>query len=786
MTDDELLALIEREEANCISHYASVLSEQRRKAMDYYYGKPYGNEVEGRSAVVTTEVREAVEDILPALVSIFMHSDEIVRFEAQNPNDEEAAQQATDFAHWVFSRVNNGFLSLYCLFKDALLQKNGYCKVYWEDYEDHAQETYQGLNALDMQILSQDPELELVNSTQYPDPNAQPIPGVDQVAPVLFDAIFKRTKKHGRICIDPCPPEEILVSREAPNELGKARFVEHRTLKSISELRKMGYDVTDEIADYAPQADFNLERVARMSYDDALAYRFDEAQADKTMRQVWLCEAYIKTDFDGDGIAELRKVTKVGKTILDNVEFDSLPVIGGTAVLMPHKHYGLSLYDLMGEYQLLKSTVVRQLLDNAYVANNGRMEVLDGMVNMSDLLTARPNGIVRVKALGAVKRIDNPLLGAPFYNLLDYLDKSIAKRIGATGFPNAVDPDAINAKAAYHDNLKEAAMERVNLMARILAEGPVKEIFWKIIELYSKHQDKPLMAKLRGKWVQVDPREWKNKFDMQVTVGIGTGSQTQVLNGAMAVMNIQAGMAQNGLMGVTLSPENVYSAAKEVAKVFFPRKAELFFSKPGDLPPPQPEPNIDLMKVQVAAQKAAMGNKQKYDKMMLDYQLAMKAMGIEVAGMLNQNVQQARDMQHEHVQNSLDRGMDHAMHKDDLHHETRMSLQEQKQEETANAAAADVSPNTAMMAVAQALQNVQQSQAEGSMAQAQAIQQGQAALAQGLQELSQAHGASNQMNAQAMSELAAALHALANKPSPRGYKAVRDEKGNLSGSEAVY
>ena len=128
MSDDELLSLVEQEEANCLSSSSGALAEQRREAMQFYYGQPYGDEIEGRSQVVTTEVRDAVEEIMPALMKIFTSSDDVVRFEPQNMDDEPVAEQATDYINYIFSRVNNGFQSLYCLFKDALLQKNGYLK----------------------------------------------------------------------------------------------------------------------------------------------------------------------------------------------------------------------------------------------------------------------------------------------------------------------------------------------------------------------------------------------------------------------------------------------------------------------------------------------------------------------------------------------------------------------------------------------------------------------------------------------------------------------------------
>lgn len=676
MTEDELLGHVEREEANCIVHFTSLLQEQRRKAMAYYYGQPYGNEIEGRSQVVTTEVKDAVEGILPSLMAIFASATEIVRCEPNKPGDETGARQASDYLQYVFWEKNPGFLILYCLFKDALLQKNGYAKVYWEDYEDNGQETYEGLNDMEFQSLMADPELELKEHTDTPDPQAAQqmtqagmLPGVHAPVPMLHDAVFRRSRKYGKTCIEPCPPEEILISREAPNDINKARFVEHRTLRTLSDIREMGYEVDDGLADYAPNADFNLERVERLKYDDALAYRQDNDLSDPANRRVWFCEAYLKVDFNGDGLAELRKVTKVGKTILDNTELDSLPVIGGTAILMPHKHYGLSLYDLINDIQLQKSMVLRQLFDNAYVANNGRMQVLDNMVNMGDLLTARPNGIVRVKTMGAVQRIDNPLLGAPFYNLLEYLDKVKTNRIGATDFPNAVDPDAINAKATFVDHYKQAALERITLMARILAETVVKPLFLKILELEGKHQQKSLMVRLRGKFVEIDPREWENKFTLNVTVGLGSGAQPTQLSGAMAILQAQQQMMMGGLTNV-VTAHNVYAAANELAKSQFPKTADLFFTDPATVPPPQPKPDVNLLKVQLAAQKASMGNKQKYDKMMLDYQLALKAMGIDVlihaTGQAHEAAMQSRDHLNEQHKDTLGHAVDLTMHNQDL------------------------------------------------------------------------------------------------------------------------
>ena len=662
MTNDDLIALLESEEKQCISSTSGALAEQRREALQYYYGQPYGNEIEGRSQVVTTEVKDAIEGILPSLMAIFTSSDEIVRFEPQNPEDDAAAQQATEYINYIFTRNNNGFLTLYCLFKDALLQKNGYAKVYWEDYTDSGIETYENISGLEAAMMLQDSELSL-ESAEVEDANQE----------VYTKLVVRRTKKYGKVCIDPVPPEEILISKETPNDLTKARFVEHRTRRTISKIREMGFDVPDDISDDTPNAEFNEERVERLKFDDADFMRRDSEAPDPATREVWLCEAYLFVDFDGDGHAEYRKVTKIGKTILDNVEFDSLPVVGGTAVLMPHKHYGLSIHDLVGDIQLIKSTITRNLLDNAYVANNGRMVVLDGMVNMDDLLQSRPNGIVRAKAMNAVQRLDNPLLGAPFYNLLEYFDRVKVNRVGSRDYGDAVDPDALNAKAHTAELVNNAAMERIKLMARILAETVVKQIFWKILELTSKHQQKPQMVKLRNEWVQVDPREWKNKFNMTVTVGLGTGSQQVLLNGAMGVMNIQMGMLKAGLGGRTVTEKNIFEAAKKYAKATFPKDADSMFTDPSTLPPPQPQPDPDMVKLQLqdkwkSEQQAHKGQQlqasmmdSERDRMFQAQMEQFKALKEDQKKQMDavlETVKLDREQAHEALQNALDRIVD--------------------------------------------------------------------------------------------------------------------------------
>jgi len=672
LNSDELVSIIEKEEADSIGVTSGELAEQRRKALQYYYGEPYGNEVEGRSAIVTTEVFDAVEGLLPSLLAIFTSADDVVRFEPQTPKDEAAAQQATDYVNYIFSRLNNGFVVLYCFFKDALLQKNGFVKVYWEKYQETEKDTYHGLTDDEFAYLQQE-GLEVLEHTES-------VVNTPLGPMKTHDAKFQKTEEKGRVCIEPVPPEELLISRNTTNDIKNSRFVEHRTRKSISALREMGYDVPSDIADDSG-ANFTLERVQRLQKDDSEPIQ--ETSTEGPGREVWVSEAYIRVDFDDDGIAELRKVTKVGKTILKeykregekagreaNDEVDTIPFVSTTPIMMPHKLFGLSIADVTSDIQLTKSTVTRQLMDNAYNANNGRYAVLEGAVNIDDLLTSRPGGVVRMRVPGAVTRLDTPILGAPTFQLLDYWDRVMDNRIGVSPPSLASDPNLLNAKAHVAEIVRGAAQERVGLIARIFAETGVKDLFWKILELVSKHSNKPQIVRLRDQWVQIDPRDWKNKFDMTVTVGLGTGSQQTVLNGAQMIMTIQEKMAMGGLMGQTVTPKNIYEAAREVSKVVFPKKAGMFFTDPTTVPPPQPKPTPDEMKVQAGLMKAQMTTQQREKQMAVDYKKHQEDLQqerlLKGADIEQERLSQERDIIHEHIQGSMDRGMTHSQHRDTM------------------------------------------------------------------------------------------------------------------------
>jgi hypothetical protein len=538
MDINQLKGILDAEIDNSLGFIETETTDARRKALEYYNREPYGNEVEGRSSIVTGEVAEVVDGALPQLLRIFTASDEMVRFEPKGAGDEEKAKQATEYVNWVLNHDNQGTILFHNWFKDALLQKNGIVKVYWDEQTDVTKEKYEGLNEEELTMLLADPEVEVVSQDMEEVAPA----GVDQMGmpmpPVYSYSIkLKRTKKNGKVIVENVPPEEFLISKKA-RTIADAPFVAHRKLTTRSELVAMGFDKTivDALPAYSDLT-YSEERIARYDRGEMP----DEVSSlDHTMQDVEVMECYIKVDFDGDGIAELRKITYAGKDILDNEEVDFVPFCSICPIPMPHKFFGQSLADRALDIQLIKSTVTRQILDNMYMVNSPRMSAVEGQVNLDDLLTVTANGVIRVKNAGALNPVVVPPTAAQSFPVLQYLDQVQAKRTGINEMSQGLDPNVLqNTTATAVAMVQNAAAGKVEMIARIFAETGIKDLFEKILHLVCKYQDKARIIRLRGRYVTIDPREWVNGFDLSINVGLGTGDKQQQMAMIAAVLQKQ-------------------------------------------------------------------------------------------------------------------------------------------------------------------------------------------------------------------------------------------------------
>ena len=601
LTKERLKALIGQEITNSIGFYGGELSEQRKNALKFYLGEPLGNEVEGQSQVRSQDVLEVVESILPSMMRIFTQGESIVRFEPTGPEDVAYADQASDYINHVFMKDNNGYSILHTMFKDALISKNGFVKYYWKNDKEQKEESYENLSIAEYQALLADNEVEIVEvedtSTELDVENTD-------IMEVTYNVTVKRVKDFGRVVVESVPPESMLVSKTA-NSLDDCNFIAQRVFKTRSELISMGFD--KKIVNELPVADeeiYNTEAVTRRSYDDETMPQ-EYQNIDPLLTRVAVVDCYMKCDYDNDGIAELRHIVVGGSGvnsyhILENEPIEQIPFATVTAIPMPHRFYGLSIYDLIGDVQEIKTTLLRQTLNNAYLQNNARTVVVDGQANIDDLLTSRAGGIVRVKSPGAVSPMAAPNFMREGLAMIDKIDQVREGRSGVSKVQMGLDSETINKShttATSANVMMNASTQRIELYARNFSEG-VKRMFQGILQLVCKYQDQERIIKLRNRFVPMNPREWLDRYNATVQVGLGTGSQDQRLEVLGRVLAVQEKLISAGGMGI-VDPQKIYNTLEKYLENAGYKDASQFFNNPATMPPPQPrqarpDPTVQL------------------------------------------------------------------------------------------------------------------------------------------------------------------------------------------------
>ena len=618
MDDSELQGIITSDLEDAISYIDSDLSPIRAKGTEYYRGDPFGNEEEGRSQVVAMEVRDTVSAMMPSLMRVFFSTENVVEYIPRGPEDVKGAQQATDYANLIFTSDNNGFMTTYALFKDALVRKCGIAKYWWEEEEKVRIEEYSGLDDQTLQILSQEnAEVKIVVS--YPDPSisqemidqvnaqamaaGQPAPQV----PMIHDVQIKRIVKDGRVRIMAVPPEELVIDRRA-RSFEDAALIAHRQMLTVADLISMGYD-EDEVRDNLTSNDLdsNEEFLARQPLNNITG---NNNTTNPMMQRVLYVEAYSRVDYDGDGIPELRKICCMGSgyNIVRNLPASHNPFVDFPCDPEPHTSplESMSIFDITHDLQEIKSEILRNTLDSLAQSIHPRTAIVEGQVNIDDVLNNETGAVIRMRAPGMVQPFNTPFVGQAAFPMLDYVDQIKEDRTGMSKAAMGLNADALQSstKAAVAATIS-ASQGRIELTSRILAEG-MKKLFKGILFLITTHQDKPRMVRLRNEWVQIDPRAWDNSMDVSINIGLGQGDVNERLQGLMMIMQKQEqALSTMGADNPFVTMTQFSRTLRKIVELSGFRDASQYFKDvpEGYMPPQKPErPTPEQVLAQVQAE----------------------------------------------------------------------------------------------------------------------------------------------------------------------------------------
>lgn len=602
LSEDDIRSICSKEIAAAESHIGT-LSGERQRALDYYTGKNLWASKPGQSSVVTRETLETIEWLLPQIIKVFASTDEIVKFEPQGQEDEQAAEQATDFINYIWSRDNPGFLTLHNWAKDSLIGGLGVIKIWWEDETRYRHADLGGLSEMQVTMLTQDAHAQITASTPVQGP-----PGPDGQPTTLYDIRLTYAEPDGRVCIEAVPPEEYLFNPNVKSDTDPGQG--HRRRISQSDLIDAGFDagLVDDLPTADPDDEWG-ERSHRLS-PSALEDPNRDSR-DRASRLIEVTEWYTKIDVNGDGRTEWAKVTLGGTNdgkVLNVEEVDGPPFAVLTPLLMPHRLNGLSISDLVKDLQEIKTSITRQMLNSLYLANKPRTWAVDGQVNLQELLNSEAGGVVRVKAPGMIGELNSTFVGQAAFPMLEYIDRVLEGRSGVSKLSQGIDADVLKGGAAAAQTatgvaaLQSAAQQRVELVCRVFAETGIKRAFKLILELVTRYQQSARVIRLRNQWVPMDPRSWNSEMDLVTEVGLGTGNKVEQLGYLTQVLQGQKELLAMGGLGL-VSPKELYNTYAKLVQLSGLKSVDSYFLDPAKQPPtppqpPPPDPNVMMLQMQ--------------------------------------------------------------------------------------------------------------------------------------------------------------------------------------------
>ena len=619
MDDEDLLEILQRQELESASYVHGQLGTEREMSLREYYRMPYGNEEDGWSQVVASDIQDTVEWILPALLKTFSSTDKAVSFEPTTKEDVKGAEQATDACNYVFFKQNNGFLVLYTAFKDALTVRNSATMWRKETVETVNSLPFKGATAEMLAMLLQEGNAEIQEANEAPILDQQGQPQIDPMTgqPVMgYNGRIKRTESKTVIKVESFSPEDLLVQRDWTSPLLQdCPYVARMMPVTLSDLVQMGFKgVTamelrgSDQADYSADASFRLNKVNQADATMVGQEFGDQDSDDDAMATGWLRIEYVLADIDGDGIAERVCVHRLRDKILKREVCSHVPIATFSPILNTHRWDGMSMADVVSDLQLLHTELLRQTLNNLYLTNNPRTKVLTDsnwtpLVNIEDLLDSRAGGIIRQRDPNALTEQVTPFAAAASMPMLEYVQGMRENRTGVSRTSQGMNPDSLNNTATGRQIDMTAAAQRIELIARIAAETLLKPIFQGILKLLTEGGMEKLAFRLRDEFVEYDPNEWRDQYDMTVNVGLGTGDSQQKAQQLLMIHQMQLAGLPMGLA----TPKHIYHTESKVIENAGFKDIQNFIQDPSTLPPqPQQPPlplQIEQMKQQADAQK---------------------------------------------------------------------------------------------------------------------------------------------------------------------------------------
>ena len=638
----EIEGIVSKAIMDAVDFIEGEISPQRVKAQRYFDGEVDIGYEEGRSQVVATKCREVVRGIKPSIQRIFLTNDKFVEFQPRNAEDVALAEQMTSYIGYKFQQ-QDGYRILNDVLQDAMVKKAGIALAYYDEREEQEIHTFSGLTDDAMTLLVDEDDVEVLEHTET------------DIG--MHDVRIARTIKRGDIKVESVPPEDFFVDRNA-RSVDDFYIIGHTTEMRIADLLDMGFDL-DELHDIDGGRYSAMDDEAEFERRGYTVDEDDDENETTASRKVSVTVAFMELDIDGSGKPRLYQFLCAGSSykLLNFYEADMAPYAIFEVDPEPHAFFGTSLVDLVMHDQDAATSMLRGILDNVALTNNPALQIVDGQVNIDDVLNNEIGRIVRVKQAGAVGEMVVPFTAGSTLPALQYFDQLVDNKTGVSKMAQGLDPDVLKSATATSVAASiEGQAGQAEVIARNIAEGGMRRLFSIILDLAIKNIDGEEIARLNNQFVPVNPANFDPEMDLIVNVGIGTGREQERAAALMQAFQIQQQIYQgygpmNGVVTLTqmrntMSDMLALGGIRNSERYFLPITPEIEQQmlqqqqQAAAQQPPQPDPNAafiqaEQMKAQTRAQvdmmKAQMDNQYKYAALAADDDLKRDEMVQDLA-----------------------------------------------------------------------------------------------------------------------------------------------------------
>ena len=621
LDDNDIVTILESNIKTSVGYYDSELSKERKKVTEYYNATLPRPAHDGNSKFVSQDVYDSVEALKAALLETFAAGNNIVKFAPQNADDVETAEICSKYTDYVMFRQNDAFSVMNSAIHDGLTSRVGVAKVFWDQREEIVEEEFNDLNQDELDMLLAQDNVELGDSE------------TNEVG--LISGTIRTSRDTSQVSIESLAPEEFLIEPQAKS-LDEVNFVAHRTRKTLTELREMGYseellsqigsDHEDVEVETDPEVLARFESIGASRGSDSKGYQ-------DQVRDIMVYECYVMLDKEGTGIAYLYKVCKAGNIILECTEVDRKPFIVFTPLPIPHAFYGSNFASKVIATQNARTILTRSILDHAVITNNPRyMVVKGGLTNPRELIDNRVGGLVNVSRPDAIAPMPQAPLNPFIFQTLQMLDEDKEDTTGVSKLSQGLNKDAISKQnsAAMVEQLATMSQQRQKIIARNFANQFLKPLFHEVYRLVVENEQYEKVVDIAGNFVEIDPTNWKEKRDVMVELKLGYGEQER---DAAKFMQLHSLFSQDPNLQPMYQLPNRYNMMKEALQKQGILNVEEFLTPPDQLPPPQPNP-VEQMQTEMAQKQLELQERQQeLNEMKMQIDAQMTGMKLELEKM---------------------------------------------------------------------------------------------------------------------------------------------------------